>query len=60
MKAYTVEVKKSDAGELYVELPDELLEKLGWKKDDVLVCSKAKAGNIKISKQGIGEEKAND
>jgi hypothetical protein len=30
-------VKETDDGELYIELPDELMEKMGWDEDTELV-----------------------
>ena len=34
---YTVTVKKDNDGELYIDLPDELMKSLDWKIGDELV-----------------------
>jgi hypothetical protein len=36
---YITEVKENDEGELYVEIPDEVLDELEWKEDDCLSWS---------------------
>jgi len=34
--SYILEVQEDDNGELFVTFPDELIEELGWKEDDIL------------------------
>lgn len=36
MKTDTVEIKETSEGELYFDLPDDVLERLGWKEGDDL------------------------
>lgn len=41
---WLVEVKENSKGELYIELPDELLNQLNWKIGDRIVWKEVKAG----------------
>ena len=36
MKRYTLDVKENEDGECYLDLPNELLEELGWQEGDLL------------------------
>jgi bifunctional DNA-binding transcriptional regulator/antitoxin component of YhaV-PrlF toxin-antitoxin module len=36
MTTYIIEVQESEDGELFIEFPDEVVEELGWKENDVL------------------------
>lgn len=48
----TLEVKKdSESDELYLELPQELLDQLGWQIDDVLVWEKIDSQSWSLSKK---------
>ena len=48
MKVTELEVKESFDGELYFRLPDDLLDRLGWKEGDELEFTpKDKAFTIK-------------
>lgn len=37
--SYTLKVEEGVDGELYIRLPDEVLEELGWSIDDILEWS---------------------
>jgi len=37
--SYTLKVEEGVDGELYIRLPDEVLEELGWSEDDTLEWS---------------------
>jgi hypothetical protein len=47
----TVVVKENDDGELYIELPRDLLENLGWDEDTELVWSETKDGSWALTKK---------
>lgn len=34
--SYYVEVQETDNGDLFIELPEEIIETLGWEQDDLL------------------------
>ena len=36
MTSYILEIQENEDGELYIELPDEVVEELGWKEGDIL------------------------
>jgi len=36
MTDYIVEVQESETGDLFIELPDDLIDTLGWQVGDVL------------------------
>jgi bifunctional DNA-binding transcriptional regulator/antitoxin component of YhaV-PrlF toxin-antitoxin module len=36
MTSYILEIQENEDGELYIELPDEVIEELGWKEGDIL------------------------
>ena len=57
MKVSELEVKQSFDGELYFRLPDDLLNRLGWKegddlkfipKDDAFMIKKVKYENVEL------------
>ena len=33
---YIIEIQEDQDGELFIELPDDLIEELGWEEGDVL------------------------
>lgn len=47
--SYTLEIHEDEKGEMFVILPDELLDSLGWKEGDVLEW-KIKTGSLRLSK----------
>jgi bifunctional DNA-binding transcriptional regulator/antitoxin component of YhaV-PrlF toxin-antitoxin module len=51
MNTYTLEVKQSDDGELYLDLPDEVLTELGWKIGDTLLWEDNKDGSFSLKKK---------
>jgi hypothetical protein len=36
MTSYIIEIQEDDSGELFIELPDELIDELHWQEGDVL------------------------
>jgi antitoxin component of MazEF toxin-antitoxin module len=44
-------VKEDDNGELYIDLPDELMEEMGWDIDTELVWTVADDGTIGLRKR---------
>lgn len=34
--SYILEVQEDDNGDFFITFPDELIEELGWKEDDIL------------------------
>lgn len=36
MNSYIIEVQEDQSGDLFIELPEELIEELGWKEGDIL------------------------
>ena len=36
MTGYIIEVQENNSGDLFIELPDELIDELGWQEGDVL------------------------
>jgi hypothetical protein len=48
---YRLDVKKNDAGELYVEFPDDLMNSVGWHVGDTLVWDDRKDGSWSLSKK---------
>ncbi len=44
-------VKEDDSGELYIELPDELMEQMGWNEDTELVWTVYDDGKIGLRKK---------
>lgn len=48
--SYMVEVKEGNDGELYIELPDELLEETGWKEGTDVCWSVRSDGTIILKK----------
>jgi hypothetical protein len=44
-------VKEDDNGELYIELPDELMEQMGWNEDTELVWTVYDDGKIGLRKK---------
>jgi hypothetical protein len=50
MKIYTVKVEESADGNLYIPLPDELLEHTGWTEDDTVLWTDNNDGTFTIGK----------
>lgn len=50
MKQHTLQVKEASDGELYFELPDDILNNLGWKEGDELSFSDKGDGSFIITK----------
>tara|TARA_B100000287_G_scaffold410505_1_gene438995 strand:- start:30889 stop:31050 length:162 start_codon:yes stop_codon:yes gene_type:complete len=50
MKRYVLDVKSTDDGELYVELPDDLTEALGWTEGDTLEYNEDEYGTLNLEK----------
>jgi bifunctional DNA-binding transcriptional regulator/antitoxin component of YhaV-PrlF toxin-antitoxin module len=50
--SYVLEVQEDDNGDLYIVFPEEIVEELGWKEDDVL--------NWDVRGSGIVLTKIND
>jgi bifunctional DNA-binding transcriptional regulator/antitoxin component of YhaV-PrlF toxin-antitoxin module len=44
-------VKEDENGELYIDLPDELMEEMGWDIDTELVWTVADDGTIGLRKR---------
>ena len=44
-------VKEDENGELYIELPDELMEEMGWDENTELVWTVADDGTIGLRKR---------
>jgi antitoxin component of MazEF toxin-antitoxin module len=38
-KKYTLNLEEDDSGDLFVKLPDDLIEELGWLEGDVISYS---------------------
>jgi bifunctional DNA-binding transcriptional regulator/antitoxin component of YhaV-PrlF toxin-antitoxin module len=36
MTGYIIEVQENNSGDLFIELPDELIDELGWQEGDIL------------------------
>ena len=36
MTGYIIEIQEADSGDLFIELPDELIDELSWQEGDVL------------------------
>ena len=36
MTGYIIEIQEADSGDLFIELPDELIVELSWQEGDVL------------------------
>ena len=36
MTSYIIEVQEDQDGELFIELPEEIIEELGWQEGDIL------------------------
>ena len=52
MSSYILEVQEDDSGDLFIVLPDEVIEDLGWHEGDVL--------NWDVKGEGIILSKVND
>lgn len=52
MSSYILEVQEDDNGDLFIVLPDEVIEDLGWQEGDVL--------NWDVKGEGIILTKVND
>lgn len=61
---YTLTVKEDDLGELYVVLPDEMLDELGWDLNTELIYEINEDGSVMVlskqnaSKSGDGDERS--
>jgi len=53
---FVVDVKEDENGEQYIELTEEMLEKIGWKVGDELVYTETEDGKIMLTKTGRSEE----
>ncbi len=49
---YTLEVQEDNNGNYFIELPNEMIEELGWKEGDIL--------EWKLKGQGVVLSKLND
>lgn len=49
-KEYVIPVQEASNGDQYIELPDELLNRAGWKEGDEIEMRKTKKG-IKLRKK---------
>ena len=47
--SYIIEVQEADNGDCFIELPDELLEEVGWEEGDLLEWN-IKSNGIILSK----------
>lgn len=36
MTGYIIEIQEAESGDLFIELPDELIDELSWQEGDVL------------------------
>ena len=36
MTGYIIEIQEAESGDLFIELPDELIDELAWQEGDVL------------------------
>jgi bifunctional DNA-binding transcriptional regulator/antitoxin component of YhaV-PrlF toxin-antitoxin module len=52
MTSYILEVQEDDSGELFIALPDDIIDHLGWQEGDLL--------NWDIKSEGIILSKVND
>lgn len=50
--SYIIEVQEDESGDLYITLPDEIIEDLGWQENDIL--------NWDVRSNGIILSKVND
>ena len=50
--SYIIEVQEDESGDLYITLPDEIIEDLGWHENDIL--------NWDVRGNGIILSKVND
>ena len=51
MNTVVVELQLNEAGELYIELPDQLLENLGWSVGDDLEWTASETGSWILTKK---------
>jgi len=52
MTDYIIEIQEADNGDLFIELPDDLIDTLGWRVGDVL--------DWRIKDEGIILKRLND
>lgn len=52
MTDYIIEVQEADNGDLFIELPDDLIDTLGWQEGDIL--------DWRIKDEGIVLKRLND
>ena len=50
-KTYTVEVKETPEGEQFIDLPEEIINSLGWKEGDNIEWSTESDGSYSLSKK---------
>ena len=36
MTGYIIEIQENNSGDLFIELPEELIDELGWQEGDIL------------------------
>jgi len=51
-----LEIQEDEDGELYIELPQKVLEQLGWNEGDTLVWYEDEKGNWNIKKATEDEQ----
>jgi len=54
---FVVDVKEDENGEQYIELTEEMLEKIGWKVGDELVYTETEDGKVMLTKVDREEKK---
>ena len=54
---YVLDIKEDENGEQYIELTDEMLEKIGWKIGDELVYTETEDGKVMLTKVDREEKK---
>ena len=50
-KEYRLTVKENEDGELYIELPDELMQTFGWSEETSLVWVEQEDGSIVLKEE---------
>ena len=50
-KKTSVEVKTLDNGEQFIELPEVLIDRLGWKAGDEIIWTEQSDGTFKLNKK---------
>jgi bifunctional DNA-binding transcriptional regulator/antitoxin component of YhaV-PrlF toxin-antitoxin module len=57
MKRFVVPVEEDDSGELYFNIPEEVLEDLGWNVGDILEYSDEGDGTLLLTRAEITKPK---